>query len=267
MNPIEPTEQRRDQPWRYWHTVLAFVAGVVASLFASLAVLVVTGAIDLQAGGETGVDISNAWLFWVIFPAQLFGSFIVLKWVSSTKGSGSFATDFGFEVKSSDWMWVPAGLALILVSATLTLILQTLFGVADQNAQDLVNIVAGEGAGITAFAMVAGIAVFGPIIEELTFRGLLMETILQRHSNTVAVVGSSAAFSLVHLVGLDPSGADGAMETLGVLLTPLIVLFAVGVVLAVVRIRTGSLSAPILLHSGFNLIQVLVLLFVPDLEI
>ena len=47
----------------------------------------------------------------------------------------------------------------------------------------------------------------------------------------------------------------------------LLMLFAVGVVLAVVRVRTGSLSAPILLHSGFNLIQVLVLLFFPEAEV
>lgn len=255
------------RPWRYWQTLLVFATGVLASLVASLAVLVVTGAVDLGAGADASIEISNAWLFWVIFPAQLLGSFAVLRWVSSSWGTGSFARDFDFEVKSSDWPWVPAGLALIAVSATLTVVLQAAFGVGDQNAQDLVNIVAGEGAGITAFAMVAGIAVFGPIIEELTFRGLLLKTILQRHSDTAAVIGSSVAFSLVHLVGLDPSEATTFMEGLGLLLTPLIVLFVVGMVLAVVRIRTGSLSAPILLHSGFNLIQVLVLLFAPDLQL
>jgi len=269
MQPFDSTEPQThgDHPWKYWHTLLVFGAGVAASVVASLAVLIGTGAIDVSSGSEVSVDVSNVWLFWVIFPAQLLGSLLVLRWVSASWGTGNFGTDFDFEVQASDWAWVPAGLALIFGSAIVTVAMQSLFGVGEQNAQDLVNIVAGEGAGITAFAMVAGIAVFGPIIEELTFRGLLLKTILQRHSTTVAVIGSSAAFSLVHLVGLDASGAEGAREIVGVLVTPLVVLFGVGLALAVVRVRTGSLSAPILLHSGFNLIQVLVLLFVPDLEI
>jgi membrane protease YdiL (CAAX protease family) len=112
--------------------------------------------------------------------------------------------------------------------------------------------------------MVGGIAIFGPIVEEITYRGLLFNTVVERGSARAAILITAAVFSLVHLVGLDPGDAEGLGQITLTFIPPLVALFVVGLVLAIVRSRTGSLSAPIFLHGGFNLIQVLLLLFLPD---
>ncbi len=254
--------------WRYWHSLAVFGAGVGASLVASVLVLIIVGGASLDAeSGSVNVEISNEWTFWFLLPVQLLANFLVLRWLSHRHGTGNFAGDFSFEVNPRDWPWVLAGAPLVAGSAGLTLVLKPLFGAGDENAQALVDMVAGSGAGITAFAIVAGIGIFGPIIEELLFRGLLYDTILQRNSTTVAVVASSVAFSLPHLLGFNPSVEGGAVEAVRLVIPPLIVLFGVGLVLALVRLKTKSLSAPILLHSSFNLIQVMALLFASEVDL
>lgn len=74
----------------------------------------------------------------------------------------------------------------------------------------------------------------GPIVEELTFRGLGF-TLLQRYGDVVAVLVVGIAFGLVH-------GLVGGL--------PILVAFGLG--LAYLRSRTRSLYPPILLHAAFN---------------
>ncbi len=266
MNQMKNEGDPAKPHWRYWHTLAAFAAGVGASLAGSVVVLFIVGGASLDAeSGSVNVEISNEWTFWFLLPVQLFANFLVLRWLSRRHGTGDFANDFSFVVSAKDWPWILAGVPLIAGSAALAIFLKPLFGAGDDNPQALVDMVAGAGAGITAFAIVAGIGIFGPIIEEVMFRGLLYDTIRQRNSTTVAVIGSSVAFSLPHLLGFNPSVEGGAAAAVRLVLPPLIVLFGVGLVLALVRAKTKSLSAPILLHSSFNIIQVMALLFASDL--
>jgi uncharacterized protein len=102
---------------------------------------------------------------------------------------------------------------------------------------------------------VIGLAVFAvllaPVVEELVFRGLLLRALLRRMDVTGAVVVSSLAFALVHVIG-DPS--LGSLAVVPGLL-------GIGMVAAVLAVRSGSLSQPILLHVGFNLLTTLYALF------
>jgi membrane protease YdiL (CAAX protease family) len=74
----------------------------------------------------------------------------------------------------------------------------------------------------------------GPIVEELTFRGLGF-TLLERYGQLAAVIVVGAAFGLVH-------GLVGGL--------PVLVAFGIG--LAILRSRTRSLYPPIVLHALFN---------------
>lgn len=92
-------------------------------------------------------------------------------------------------------------------------------------------------------ALAGAVVVVGaPVGEELFFRGLLFGALRRRHSFRAAAGMSAAVFAVFHVLPL---------------LMPL--LFAVGVGLAYVYERRGSLLAVMAAHAGFNLIGYLLI--------
>jgi membrane protease YdiL (CAAX protease family) len=89
-------------------------------------------------------------------------------------------------------------------------------------------------ANLVAFGLV------GPVVEELTFRGLGFK-LLERYGQGFAIVATGLAFGVWH----------GLVEAL-----PLLAAFGAG--LAYVRSRTRSIYPSILLHASFNTIALVV---------
>ena len=90
--------------------------------------------------------------------------------------------------------------------------------------------------GVNVFAL----AVVGPIVEELTFRGLGF-TLLERYGQTVAILGIGIAFGIWH----------GLIDAL-----PVLIVFGTG--LAFLRSRTQSVYPGIVLHGLFNGLALLI---------
>lgn len=90
--------------------------------------------------------------------------------------------------------------------------------------------------GVLAFVIAA--AVIAPIGEELGFRGLLLPWLARGMSPVAAVVGSAFVFGLAH----PHYGAQ--------VLVPV----AYGLVLGWARLRTGGLTASMLLHATINVV-------------
>ena len=84
------------------------------------------------------------------------------------------------------------------------------------------------------------IAVLVGVLEELVFRGFILQHLLV-YSRALAIAGSSLAYSLVHLKVFPFSSMTG-MELIG--------LFFLGVVLALGYLRTHQLYFPIGLHAA-----------------
>jgi membrane protease YdiL (CAAX protease family) len=84
------------------------------------------------------------------------------------------------------------------------------------------------------------VALVGPVIEELVYRGAGM-TLFQRYGSATAVAVTSIGFGLGH--GL-------------VLALPALVLF--GVVTAILRLRTQSIYPSMLVHCAFNATSLIV---------
>ncbi len=99
-------------------------------------------------------------------------------------------------------------------------------------------------------------AVFGctvaPFVEELLFRGMLYPALAQRVGMVAAVAITAAGFMLLHALQLAFAWA------------PLLILFAVGAVLTLVRARTGSVGASFLVHAGYNFTIFLLVWFSTD---
>jgi membrane protease YdiL (CAAX protease family) len=87
--------------------------------------------------------------------------------------------------------------------------------------------------------LVVALVIVAPVAEEVFFRGVAYNAWLREYGPTRALVGSAVLFGFIH----------GSVF----LFAPIV---ALGVVLALVYRRTGSLPAVIALHAGFNGITV-----------
>jgi membrane protease YdiL (CAAX protease family) len=99
--------------------------------------------------------------------------------------------------------------------------------------------------------------------EELIFRGALLGLYLQRHRPWVAALLSSAVFGVWHVLptlsSLDTNpGAsatrDSALLQAGAVAFVVLATGVAGMVFSWLRLRSGSLVAPWLTHTGFNAI-------------
>jgi len=88
------------------------------------------------------------------------------------------------------------------------------------------------------------LSIFGvtvaPMMEELFFRGFLYPALARPLGITASVLITSALFALIHSSQLASAWA------------PLLLLFLVGIVLTIVRVRTGSVVPGFLLHAAYN---------------
>jgi len=97
------------------------------------------------------------------------------------------------------------------------------------------------------------VAILAPLTEEIYFRGIVLGW-LRRHWGIVwAVVLSSLVFGIMHLKWLTPGGIGGMVATAE--------LVAMGALLALVAVRTGSLWASVITHGVNNLCAALVAVF------
>lgn len=207
--------------------------------------------------GALGADTADPnFYFWVLIPLQNLGHIGALALLGRVRGFPNLAEALSFEVEPRHARWVLAGAAMSIVLAWLAAGLRFLLGVEDAIPQAIVEAVAETRGTSTMAAVVVGVAVLGPVVEEMIHRGLVFRMLLGNNRKPItAVIVSSVLFSAIHLV--DPSlySAAGAVT--------LLVLFAFGLFLGTLRARTGTLGPTIFAHSGFNLTTLVVLFFFP----
>jgi uncharacterized protein len=95
------------------------------------------------------------------------------------------------------------------------------------------------------------------LFEEVLFRGVLLKAAMRRHRTTVAVALTSVVFGLWHvaptIVGLQANGVDpGSLAGIGAIVGTVAVTSVAGAAFAWLRLRTGSLLAPMLAHWATN---------------
>lgn len=216
------------QTWGVWDFVLCWLAGIFASL---VAVVPISVNPDLD---------TRLYLFAVLLPAQAGVTVAAVVRVSRVKGLGRMELDFGrLRPRMSDWPALPIGFALVWV-LSIASGLVFLLGDLDETPQAIVREVEQRADVGLRLAMVAGVAVLAPLSEEILFRGLLLRALMLRTSSGWAIFVSAAAFGAAHL--LDP----GAWPVVPGLI-------ALGVILGVLALRSGSLAQPIAVHAVYNL--------------
>ena len=81
---------------------------------------------------------------------------------------------------------------------------------------------------------------FAPLLEELFFRGFLYPVLARRFGISIAVLATSAGFSLIHA------------PQLGRAWGPVLVIFIVGLAFTITRAVTKSVAAPLIMHVAYN---------------
>lgn len=251
---LPPLSAPPSHQWRFSDFLFVWVAGFIASL-AGTAI-----GLALGMGGsleDLAVGVPPALLFWVALPTQFFGMLLALAWVSQKRGSGRFNTDFGFTIRREDAAFLFLGMLLLVALAFALTPLAQLLG-ADESPQETTEAISQVVDLPTQIMIVLTVAIVTPIVEELTFRGLLLRYLEERMKPRRALVISAALFGAFHVLGTN--GIAGAVIAL-------LQTFLAGLVLAYVTQKSGKLSRAIFVHGGFNLITILALFLFPDLAV
>lgn len=91
------------------------------------------------------------------------------------------------------------------------------------------------------------------LFEEILFRGVLLGVLLRFTTQLRAVLVCSVAFGLWHIPpALTDANGEGALAGAGIVLGTIAFTTAAGAIFCWLRLRSGSLLAPILAHIGSN---------------
>ncbi len=235
-----PVPARPRIRWGLPDVGVAWVVGLVAALVVSSIVAAAAGVDTSRVSDDVGVLLASV-------VGQAIGVIGTLELVARRKGRGSLRADFGLVARlpGGRWttaaLWLLAGVALQLAILPFLQIVVDVHGKAE--TQDVVEqFKQARGPALVLFAVI--VVTVAPVAEELLFRGALLRALQRRMTPAWAVFVSALAFAAVHPL-LSPSiGSVIAIPGL----------FALGLLSAALAIRTGNLSASILLHAGFNLL-------------
>lgn len=230
------TEYLPEANWRYWEVIVVFFSGAIASVFVTAGFVV------------AGVDPLKPIPFAAVFGAQVFASFVMVWYLSRTRGSGSIAADTGLVVNGSDWWGVFAGMGLQIAIALVTAPIIIWFWPDGPPSQSVAEIAGSTETLPEQLLILAVVAVGAPLIEEVIFRGMLLSILRRSLSRWPAILISAAIFAAVHL--FDPNA-----------IAVIPGLFLLGIALAWVALRRGNLSLAIAMHSGINLLAAVTLLY------
>lgn len=167
---------------------------------------------------------------------ELWGTMWLIQ--SSMKQSKRTFQCFNFEFESASGTrgWVvtaSVGLAVILIAMGVTTCIKSSSMLDDGKEEAIRQLVSGNN--ITKLSTILVCCILTPCLEEIVYRGYLLQSMATRFGWQWAVVISSLVFTLAHL---DISGAPS--------------LFFVGCVLGAAYTWSGNLVTSLLIHSLYN---------------
>jgi uncharacterized protein len=159
--------------------------------------------------------------------------------------------------------WGGAAFGVVLAVVVAAALLPATSGFLDDDRARL-------GVGSLWFEVVVSILVLTVVPEELTFRGVLLGAGSEAWGTRRGMLASSALFGLWHIAptlgtaGQNAQLADAgstAAGTAGVVVGAVMVTFVAGMVFSWLRLRSGSVIAPMLAHLATNGVTLVVAWF------
>ena len=236
-----------DPPWGVGLAVVVWIASVTILVLMQLAVGLPYIFYKATSGGSTeGLATDPTLIFLSILgvvPAHLL-TLLLVWYVVTNRGRRPFWKTLGWDWPRNFRPWKAIGLAILLLALSVA-ITQLLGGKETQLDQIIASSLKTRFA--TAFLAVAT----APLIEELTFRGVLYPALQRSLGMVWAILIVSALFAGVHVFQYsDNLGVVAAITILSVALT-------------MVRAYTGRLLPSVVMHLVFNGIQAVFLVLQP----
>lgn len=222
-------------PWTYGDIVICVLGGVLLGFIA----IFLTFAILSGLFGYLDREPSDS-VFYLITGTEIYAMVAVVTWLRIGKRRGVTLQDIGFRpVKlRSLLLMIPVTPVLLIVSGIAAALTAGLFG----NVPDASDQLGVTSAGLSVTDLVCllfVVALVGPVVEEVIFRGLLYKLLRSRKGDSFAVFVSAVAFSVIHFIPL----------LLGVFIV-------MGIAFALVTEYYKSLYPAILLHALSNALSV-----------
>lgn len=183
-----------------------------------------------------GVDYLTPDMTFIYYLIQMLPTVAFVMWLRRRAGRES---GLHFGVRKVNFPIVLWGLLVILASS---IVLEPLLNLLPTEGYD--NVTANIGLGGWA---IMSTVVAAPILEEVLFRGLILESCKERFGKGVAVFVSALLFGLIHIVPIQVINA-----------------FVVGIILGYIYLKTGSLLSVIILHAINNAIAYVTLAYFGD---
>ena len=226
--------------WRYQDLFLTLIVFFLAQLIGALAIGFLTGRLDPANESETLGLVDQA--FSIVFGCAVTLAY-VFRWIlpnaAATPPSIGFTIPRQWPIES---LLAIAGIpACLYVNYSVSQLFE-LIGVPTRLYEQTAfrGLSSDSNLDVTLFFFAAGI--FGPIVEEVLFRGLAIEVLRTKIGTGPAFLFSSILFALVHTEAFVP-------------------LLILAFLLGWLYLRTRSLFAPILAHCLNNLFALYVLFY------
>jgi membrane protease YdiL (CAAX protease family) len=238
---------------RWYDLIAPQAAGLGVPLLVLIALMLIWARQGRIAGAVTQLQ---AWLgsFTGLNLLLDFSNLLILGfalWIVSRVTDPALPARFRPLSRRGALVGVAAGLGGVAVSATVEY-LSDHYLHTDLGRDGLATMVLPHRADQLALGLFT-VAILAPLTEEIYFRGLVLGW-LRRHWGLNWAIGlSSLLFGFMHLKWLTPGGTGGMVATAE--------LVAMGILLALVAARTGSLWASFITHGVNNLCAALVAVF------
>jgi uncharacterized protein len=227
-----PPPPAENPVWSGWDVLLIAVLAVVTLVVVEF-LTVLTAWLTVYRGGNLGDVVQKP----ILAIVGEFLSYIAVAVYMIMLVEGKYRTPFGRAIR---WNWPSTGLKTLgIVGLGVVTILLDVLGAHflpmpksspfDQFFQRPVD----------AYLMAAFAVIFGPLMEELFFRGFLYPVLARRLGAAAGIVLTALPFGAMHYFQYKSWAA-------------VLVITLVGVVLTSVRAVTKSVSASYLVHVGYN---------------
>ena len=229
--PRSITPTPHNVPWGWWDIGRALAMLIGSVLFLSFLVLVALLILSLM-----GRDIDTSIMANMISIA-FYGMVLLSTYWSTVRRYGSPWAALGLRPVS--WWWLVASPAcfgiMLLIAMVIQQAISMIMGQPFFNPQVQMLTQGKQLRPIDLVLLLLCVAIVGPIVEELFFRGMLYP-VMRRHAPAwIAVLLNAGVFAALHFIPI---------------MLPM--LFVSGIVFALVRERTGSLVPGMLIHGLQN---------------
>lgn len=179
----------------------------------------------------------------------------VVLWLVARSGQRLSFAELGVTRASSGLAWGGGFAALVVLAAVAAV------SVGQVRLQVKLSAPSEFSSQLWLFAAFVSVPLATVLFEELFFRGVLWAYLARIFSPLRVLLVSSVLFALWHVPPLLVSGqaAGGQLPLLAQVLLTLVVTFAGGLVFGFLRLRSGSVLAPVIAHVATNSVGFVVL--------